>query len=140
MARGINKVTLIGRLGKDPECKTTQTGMQITNISIATTETYKDKQGQKQEVTDWHNVTFFGKLAEIAGKYLSKGSMVYVEGKLKNKKWVDQTGANRYATYVVAHELQMMDSKPKDQEQKPDNYGNQAPSSADDFQDQDIPF
>lgn len=113
MARqGVNKVVLIGRVGKDPEVKEIQTGSFITNITIATSESWKDKNtGEKKESVEWHRVVFFGKLAEIAGQYLKKGSKVYIEGKLQTRKWQDQSGADRYTTEIVANEMQMLDSK-----------------------------
>jgi len=100
--RGINKVILVGNLGQDPEVRYTPGGAAITNISIATSENWKDKNtGQMQEKTEWHRVVFFGKLAEIAGEYLHKGSQVYVEGKLQTRKWQDKSGQDRYTTEVV---------------------------------------
>ena len=112
MARGVNKVILIGNLGQDPEVRYTPGGSAITNISIATSETWKDKQtGQPQERTEWHRVVFFNRLAEIAGEYLRKGSKVYVEGSLRTRKWQDQQGQDRYSTEIVANEMQMLDSK-----------------------------
>jgi single-strand DNA-binding protein len=112
MARGINKVILIGNLGNDPETRYTQSGSAVTNISLATSETWKDKQtGQPQERTEWHRVVFFNRLAEIAGEYLRKGSKVYVEGSLRTRKWQDQSGQDRYTTEIVANEMQMLDSR-----------------------------
>ncbi len=111
-SRGINKVILVGNLGNDPETRYTQAGAAITNISVATSETWKDKQtGQPQERTEWHRVVFFNRLAEIAGEYLRKGSKVYVEGSLRTRKWQDQSGQDRYSTEVVASEMQMLDSR-----------------------------
>ncbi|MGX5174758.1 single-stranded DNA-binding protein [Aliikangiella sp. IMCC44653] len=101
-SRGINKVILVGNLGQDPEVRYTPNGSAIANISIATSESWKDKNtGQMQEKTEWHRVSFFGKLAEIAGEYLKKGSQVYVEGKLQTRKWQDKQGQDRYTTEVV---------------------------------------
>lgn len=112
MARGINKVILVGNLGNAPETRYTQAGAAITNISVATSETWKDKNtGQAQERTEWHRVVFFNKLAEIAGQYLQKGSKVYVEGSLRTRKWQDQNGNDRYSTEIVANEMQMLDSR-----------------------------
>ena len=99
----VNKVILIGNLGRDPETRYMPDGGAITNISIATTETWKDKSGEKQEKTEWHRVAFFGKLAEIAGEYLKKGSQVYVEGRLQTRKWQDKDGADKYTTEIVAN-------------------------------------
>ncbi len=110
--RGVNKVILVGNLGQDPDTKYTPGGSAITNISIATSESWKDKQtGQPQERTEWHRVVFFNRLAEIAGEYLKKGSKVYVEGALRTRKWQDQQGVERYSTEIVASEMQMLDSK-----------------------------
>lgn len=110
--RGVNKVIIVGNLGNDPETRYTPSGSAITNISIATSESWKDKQtGQAQERTEWHKVVFFNRLAEIAGEYLRKGSKVYVEGSLRTRKWQDQAGVERYTTEIVANEMQMLDSK-----------------------------
>jgi single-strand DNA-binding protein len=113
MARGINKVILIGNLGQDPETRYMPSGGAVTNLTIATSETWKDKQtGQPQERTEWHRVVFFNRLAEIAGEYLKKGSKVYIEGSLRTRKWQDKsTGADRYTTEIVANEMQMLDSR-----------------------------
>ena len=113
MARGINKVILIGNLGQDPETRYMPSGGAVTNLTIATSETWKDKQtGQPQERTEWHRVVFFNRLAEIAGEYLKKGSKVYIEGALRTRKWQDKsTGADRYTTEIVANEMQMLDSR-----------------------------
>jgi single-strand DNA-binding protein len=112
MAKGINRVTLIGNLGQDPEVKYTQEGKAIANISIATTDSWTDKQsGQKQEKTEWHRVVFFNRLAEIVGEYLRKGSQVYVEGALRTRKWQDQQGQDRHTTEIVASEMQMLGGK-----------------------------
>jgi len=112
MARGVNKVILVGNCGKDPETRYTPSGSAVTNISIATSEQWTDKQsGQKQERTEWHNVVFFNRLAEIAGEYLRKGSQVYVEGQLRTRKWQDKSGQDRYTTEIVANEMQMLGSR-----------------------------
>ncbi|RLA38709.1 MAG: single-stranded DNA-binding protein [Gammaproteobacteria bacterium] len=113
MARGINKVILIGNLGQDPDTRFMPSGGAVTNLTIATSETWKDKQtGQPQERTEWHRVVFFNRLAEIAGEYLKKGSKVYIEGSLRTRKWQDKsTGADRYTTEIVANEMQMLDSR-----------------------------
>lgn len=113
MARGVNKVILIGNLGKDPEVRYTQTGAAITNVTLATSETWKDKQtGENQERTEWHRVVFYQRLAEIAGEYLKKGSKIYIEGRLQTRKWQDKTtGQDRYSTDIIADSLQMLDSK-----------------------------
>lgn len=111
MARGINKVILIGNLGQDPETRFMPSGGAVTNISVATSESWTDKaSGQRQERTEWHRVIFFNRLAEVAGEYLKKGSKVYVEGSLRTRKWTDQQGVDRYTTEIVAAEMQMLDS------------------------------
>jgi single-strand DNA-binding protein len=107
----VNKVILVGNLGRDPETRYTAGGDPITNVSIATTDTWKDKSGEKQEKTEWHRVAFFGKLAEIAGEYLKKGSQVYVEGRLQTRKWQDKDGQDRYTTEIVADRMQMLGSR-----------------------------
>ncbi len=107
----VNKVILVGNLGRDPETRYMPDGGAITNISIATTSTWKDKGGEKQEQTEWHRVAFFGKLAEIAGEYLKKGSQVYVEGKLRTRKWQDKEGVEKYTTEVIADSMQMLGSR-----------------------------
>jgi len=112
MARGINKVILIGNLGQDPEVKYMPNGGAVTNVTIATSESWKDKNtGETQEKTEWHRVVFFRRLAEIAGEYLKKGSKVYIEGKLQTRKWQDQSGNDRYTTEIIANEMQMLDSR-----------------------------
>lgn len=112
MARGINKVILIGNVGQDPEVKYMPSGGAVTNISIATSETWKDKNtGQPQERTEWHRVVFFNRLGEIAGEYLRKGSKVYIEGALRTRKWQAQDGTDRYTTEIVANEMQMLDGR-----------------------------
>jgi single-strand DNA-binding protein len=112
MARGINKVILIGNLGADPEVRFTGSGSAAANIRIATTDTWKDKTtGEQKEQTEWHNVVFFGRLAEIVGEYLKKGSQVYVEGRLRTRKWQDKEGQDRYTTEIVADEMQMLGSR-----------------------------
>lgn len=156
MARGINKVILVGNLGNDPEVRYTPAGAAVTTISVATTESWKDKEGNRQEKTEWHRVVFFGRLAEIAGEYLRKGSQVYIEGKLRTNKWQDQSGQDRYTTEILANELQMlggrggdsnqggfgggqsMPSAPKANNQNQQQNNNPAPNF-DDFDDE-IPF
>ena len=152
MARGINKVILIGNLGRDPETRYTQGGAPVTNFSVATSESWRDKQsGEQQERTEWHNVVCFARLAEIAGEYLKKGSKVYIEGSLRTSSW-EQEGQKKYRTEVMARELQMLDSKggsaPTGFESQdsggaysgpPQAQSNAATLSDDDFDD-DIPF
>lgn len=112
MARGVNKVILIGNLGADPETRFMPSGGAVTNIRLATSETWKDRQsGQMQERTEWHRVVFFNKLGEIAGEYLKKGSKVYVEGAIRTRKWQGQDGQDRYTTEIVANEMQMLDGR-----------------------------
>ena len=112
MARGINKVILVGNLGQDPETRYMPSGGAVTNVTIATSETWKDKQsGQPQERTEWHRVVFFNRLAEIAGEYLKKGSKVYVEGSLRTRKWQNKEGVDQYTTEIVAAEMQMLDGR-----------------------------
>jgi single-strand DNA-binding protein len=108
---GVNKVILVGNLGADPVVRYTPSGSAVANISLATSETWKDKEGQKQEQTEWHKVVFFNRLGEIAGEYLKKGSKVYVEGKLKTRKWQNKEGVDQYTTEIVAETMQMLDSK-----------------------------
>ena len=107
----INKVIIVGNLGRDPETRYMPDGGAITNISVATTDKWKDKNGEMQEKTEWHRVAFFGKLAEIAGEYLKKGSQVYVEGRLQTRKWQDKDGADKYTTEIVANAMQMLGSR-----------------------------
>lgn len=144
----VNKVVLIGRLGGDPETRYMQNGDAVTNITLATTETWKNQNGEKQEKTEWHRCTFYRKLAEIAGEYLKKGSLVYVEGKLETRKWTDKNGVERYTTGIIVNEMKMLGSKPSDQnaapastQQNKTNTPSQAPEGTgfDDFED-DIPF
>ena len=108
---GVNKVILVGRLGKDPEVRHLESGAAVANFSIATSETYKDKQGNKQETTEWHNIVLWRGLAEIAEKYLTKGNLVYIEGKLKTRNWQDKDGNTRYTTEVVGDNMTMLGSK-----------------------------
>lgn len=155
MARGINKVIVVGNLGNDPDVKYTQGGMAVTTISVATSESWKDKQtGEQQERTEWHRVKFFGKLAEIVGEYLRKGSQVYVEGKLQTDKYTDKAGVERYTTNIIANEMQMLGSRsegggdrPARQQAQRQDYAPRkqqaapAPSDpGDGFIDDDIPF
>jgi len=112
MARGINKVILVGNLGNDPEVRYANNGAAIANISVATSESWKDKNtGEQVDKTEWHRVVMFNRLGEIAGEYLRKGSKVYIEGKLQTRKWQDQSGQDKYTTEIVANEMQMLDSR-----------------------------
>ncbi len=149
MARGVNKVILIGNLGKDPDVRYMPSGSAVTNITVATSEQWRDKQsGEQQERTEWHNVVFFNRLAEIAGEYLRKGSKVYIEGSLRTRKWQGKDGSDRYTTEVVANEMQMLDSKgggsgsydrPPARQQSASNEPAPQAAPSDDFDD-DIPF
>lgn len=122
MARGVNKVILVGNLGQDPEVRYTQNQKQVANLNLATSEQWTDRQtGQRQERTEWHRVVLFDRLAEIAGQYLKKGSKVYVEGKLQTRKWQNQQGQDQYTTEIVANELQMLDARGPEAGQ---SYGN----------------
>ncbi len=130
MARGINKVILVGNMGNDPEVRYTPAGAAVTTISVATTENWKDKEGNKQEKTEWHRVVFFSRLAEIAGEYLKKGSQVYIEGKLRTNKWQDQNGQDRYTTEILANEMQMLGGRGGDSGQGGFGGGGQSMPSA----------
>ena len=113
MARGVNKVILVGNLGADPETRYTASGSAVTNIRLATTDSWRDKQsGERQERTEWHRVVFFSRLAEIAAEYLRKGSQCYIEGQIRTNKWQGQDGQDRYSTEIVASEMQMLGSRP----------------------------
>ena len=156
MAKGVNKVILIGNLGKDPEVRYMPSGGAVTNITVATTDSWKDKQtGEKKETTEWHSVVFFNRLAEIAGEYLKKGSKVYIEGSLKTEKYQDKTsGADRYSTKIIANEMQMLDGKGggnadfsaapsgASQQRPSENRGSPAAAQDNKFEDfdDDIPF
>jgi single-strand DNA-binding protein len=165
MARGINKVILVGNLGGDPETRYTAGGAAITNITVATTDSWRDKQsGENQERTEWHRVVFFNRLAEIAGEYLRKGRQVYIEGRLQTRKWQDQNGQDRWTTEIVANEMQMLGNRgddagsrpqqgfrdsqsasapqaaPQPQAAKPQAAKPAAPPAEDGFTDDDIPF
>ena len=144
MARGINKVILVGNLGNDPEVKFTQGGMAVCTLSLATTSVRKDKDGNQQEKTEWHRVKLFGKLGEIAGEYLKKGRQVYIEGSIRYDKFTGQDGVEKYFTDIVADEMQMLGggSEGGDRPAKPQRQESRAQQSAprDDFADDDIPF
>ena len=167
MARGVNKVILVGNLGNDPDTKYTQGGMAVTRISLATTSVRNDREGNKQERTEWHRVVFFGKLGEIAGEYLRKGSQVYVEGEIRYDKYTGQDGVEKYTTDIVANEMQMLGGRgdggggggggnyerssrpqrsagndgPPQRSAPPQRQApQQRPAPMDDFSDDDIPF
>ena len=147
MARGINKVIIVGNLGNDPDTKYMPSGGAVTNLSVATNESWKDKQtGEQKERTEWHRVAMFGRLAEIAAEYLRKGSQVYVEGRLRTRKWQDQQGNDRYTTEIIADEMQMLGGRgggaPSMGGGGPAPSGppqGGGPARSDDFED-DIPF
>jgi len=107
----VNKVILVGRLGKDPETRYMTNGEAVTNVTLATSENWKDKSGEKQEKTEWHNLVFYRRLAEVAGEYLKKGSQIYVEGKIQTRKWQDKEGKDRYSTEIIVNEMQMLGGK-----------------------------
>jgi len=148
--KGINKAIIVGNLGQDPETRYMPNGSAVTNISVATSESWKDKQtGQKQERTEWHKIVLFGKLAEIAGEYLKKGSKVYLEGALRTRKWQDKTdGKDRYSTEIVASEMQMLDSRGDSAPQSGQGFdkppqsapAGDKPANNDGFDDPQIPF
>ncbi len=152
MARGVNKVILVGNLGNDPDIRYTAGGAAVAKISLATTDSWKDKEsGEQQDRTEWHRVVFFGRLAEIVGEYLRKGSQVYVEGRLQTRKWQDKSGNDRYSTEIVANEMQMLggrsgggmsnnDQAPPSQMSKNQPSSGSAPATDNDFVDDDIPF
>ena len=132
MARGINKAIIVGNLGRDPEVRYTANGSAVANVTVATSESWKDKQsGERQERTEWHRVVFFGRLAEIAEEYLKKGSQVYIEGSIRTQKWQDkESGQDRYTTEIVARDMQMLGSRGGDSSGASDDDYSSAASSA----------
>ena len=144
MARGINKVIIVGNLGADPDSKAMPSGNAVTNISVATSESWKDREtGEKREKTEWHRVVFYNRLAEIAAQYLKKGSQVYVEGKLQTRKWDDKEGNERWTTEVIANQMEMLGERMSNNMSNDNASSSQSTSdndfSTDDFDD-DIPF
>lgn len=154
MARGVNKVILIGNLGNDPEVRYTPSGSAVANVNLATSETWRDKQsGELQDRTEWHRVVFFNRLAEIVGEYLRKGSKIYVEGTLRTRKWTDKNSIERYTTEIIANEMHILDSRSStagtptanqpsttsDEFDTPHNIPHHEPTSHESFDD-DIPF
>lgn len=141
-SRGVNRVTILGNLGNDPEVKQTASGSAIANLTVATSESWNDKAtGEKKEITEWHRVVLFGKLAEVAGEYLRKGSQVYIEGQLRTRKWTDNAGVEKYTTEVVVNvggTMQMLggkqEAKPQQQQGRPQQQNNPPPM------DDSIPF
>ena len=150
MARGVNKVILIGNLGRDPEYRSSPSGVGVANVTIATSEAWRDRgSGELQERTEWHRVVFFGKLADVAQQYLHKGSKIYVEGRLQTRKWQDQSGQDRYTTEIVANDMQMLDSRgggdvayePRQrQDSQPARAADSGSGSGSEWVDDDIPF
>lgn len=151
MARGVNKVILIGNLGNDPDTRYTAGGAAVANVSLATTDSWRDKEsGEQQDRTEWHRVVFFGRLAEIVSEYLHKGSQIYIEGRLQTRKWQDKEGNDRYTTEIVANEMQMLGGRGGSgggpgagmDRPEPENTSSKSSSkqSVDDFVDDDIPF
>lgn len=152
MARGVNKVILIGNLGQDPEVKYMPNGNAVANITVATSESWKDKNtGEQVDKTEWHRVVFFRRLAEIVGEYLKKGSKVYIEGKLQTRKWQDKNGADHWTTEIMASEMQMLDSRgggssdfnqsqDSSQSMQQSSPSQAAPAPANNDFDDDIPF
>lgn len=141
----VNKVIIVGNLGRDPETRYMPNGDAVTNVAVATTESWKDKNsGEKKELTEWHRITFYRKLAEIAGQYLKKGSQVYVEGRLQTRKWTDKDGVERYTTEIIADTMQMLNGGPKqddtDVPARQSAQPRQRHSTPDHFVDDDIPF
>lgn len=145
MSKGINKVIIVGNLGNDPEVRYTPAGTAVANISVATSESWKDKQtGEQQERTEWHRIVGFNRLGEIMGEYLRKGSKVYVEGSIRTRKWQDKDGQDRYTTEIVASEMQMLDGKSEANTGTPAQARQAAEpkerTSSEEWEDSDIPF
>ena len=136
MSKGVNKAILIGNLARDPEVRYTASGTAVANFPVATNETWKDRNGERQEKAEFHRIVAWSRLAEVCGEYLRKGSKVYVEGRLQTRKWQDQNGQERYTTEVVANEMQMLDSRGGGEQQQPPQQEAQAPTGFD----EDIPF
>jgi single-strand DNA-binding protein len=137
----VNKAILVGHLGRDPEMRYAPSGDAVANFSIATTESWKDKQGVKQEKTEWHRISMFGKQAEIAGEYLKKGSSVYIEGRIQTRTWQDKEGNERQTTEIVADRMQMLGAKPSGQAESPQQAQSQPGSNLpNDFDDEPLPF
>ena len=138
----VNKVILIGHLGKDPEVRYATSGTAVCNFLMATTRTYKDKQGERKDETEWHKISAFGRTAEVCGEYLKKGAQVYIEGRLQTRKWQEkETGADRYSTEIIVEHLEMLGSRPQQGQSNPaaDNVKNAFPGSYD-ATESDIPF
>lgn len=151
MARGVNKVILVGNVGQDPETKYTQGGMAVTQLSLATTSVRKDRDGNQQEKTEWHRVKFFGKTAEIVGEYVKKGSQIYVEGSIRYDKYTDREGVEKYTTDIIGDQMQMIGGRPdggggrqqqarREEPRRQQRQPDPAPDNGADFADDDIPF
>jgi single-strand DNA-binding protein len=136
----INKAILVGRLGKDPEVRYTPDGMMVTNFTIATDEQWKDKSGEKVQKTEWHRIVTFGKLAEICGKYLIKGKLVYIEGRIQTRSWDDKDGVKKYTTEIVASDMKMLDSKGRDSDSGREEPPLPHPGVDGPMPDDDVPF
>jgi single-strand DNA-binding protein len=131
MSASVNKVILIGNLGKDPEVRYMQNGDAVANITLATSETWKDKNGERQEKTEWHRITFYRKLAEIVGKYVKKGMPIYLEGRLETRKWTDKGGIERYTTEVVSDDMKMLAPKPGGSDERDQGHSSNSERSRD---------
>jgi len=136
----LNKAQLIGNLGRDPEVRYTPNGTAVCNLSIATTNAWKDKAGERVEETEWHRVVFYDRLAEVVGEYLKKGRSIYIEGRLRTRKWEDKDGVGHYATEIVASDMQMLGSKPDDAKRVEGNNGDHNQNPTPPASDDDIPF
>ena len=139
----VNKAILVGRLGKDPEVRYMTNGDAVANVSLATSETWKDKNGEKQDRTEWHHLIFYRRLAEIAGEYLKKGSQIFVEGRIQTRKWQDKEGKDRYTTEIIVNEMKMLGSKPSDDSSPaPQQKTTAEPAGKGNFDnfDDDVPF
>ena len=134
----VNRAIIVGNLGRDPEMRYLPSGQAVANLAIATTEIYKDKQGQKQEHTEWHRVSFFDKNAEVCGQYLKKGSQVYIEGSIRTRKYTDKDGVEKYATEIRGERMQMLGGKPEGSQKSQNNR--ETEQSSDTGVDDDIPF
>jgi single-strand DNA-binding protein len=136
----LNRVTLIGNLGKDPETRYMSNGDAVSNVTIATTDTWKDKDGQKQEKTEWHRVTFYRKLAEIVQEHLNKGSPVWLEGRLETRKWTDKAGVERFTTEIIAHDVKFLGGKKEGGKPKPNGFETGKQESREEMVEDGIPF
>ena len=141
MSRGLNKVMVIGNLGRDPEMRYLPSGEPVANLAIATSESWKDKNsGEKVEKTEWHRVVLFNRLAEVVGQYLHKGSKIYIEGRLRTNKWQDKQGQDRYTTEIIANDMQMLDSRGDSTQEQTPNDTTEPPVAPSNELDDDLPF